>query len=324
MKKLIIITGILLLAVAVFAQHESKERARHKIQNHKSEAAARQSADRIQKNTTHTTRTDRLERTYSGSTRAGVKRVSTETRTAERSPAAREKGNSVSGHKNMSGPLRTNGRKDPVVEKRKPGNGDVRTGPARSPDSGNGNYGNKHEKPSVSSGRHAEQRRHYATPNRMPVRKTNGAAVHHVPVRFKKVHHYKAPSRVEVIWSHNMYREYRILYPEFRYWYYPAGYRIVTVPAYNAGFHIGEVRNVYGRIHEVWYSWSGDEYHLYFGGTYPYQDFTVILSGRDARRFHRHPELFFEGRYVWVTGLVSTFEGKPEIMVKRRSQVHLY
>ena len=114
------------------------------------------------------------------------------------------------------------------------------------------------------------------------------------------------------------------MYPDFHYWYYPVGYRIVTVPAYRAYFHMGEVRNVYGRIHEVWYSWSTDEYFLYFGGNYPYHDFTVILSGKHARRFSRHPEMFFTGQYLWVTGLVSNFDGKPEIIVMRRSQVHLY
>ena len=147
--------------------------------------------------------------------------------------------------------------------------------------------------------------------------------MHHVPVKHMK-RHYRSPRHVHVIWTPQMYREYRVIYPEFHYWYYPTGYRIITVPAYNAFFHIGDVRNVYGRVHEVWYSWSTDEYYLYFGGSYPYHDFTVILSGRDARRFDRYPEAFFAGRYIWVTGLVSTFEGKPEIMVKRTSQVHLY
>ena len=121
-----------------------------------------------------------------------------------------------------------------------------------------------------------------------------------------------------------MYHDYRVMYPEFRYWNYHTGYRIITIPAYNACFHVGDVRNVYGRIHEVWYSWSTDEYYMYFGGNFPYQDFTVIISGRDARRFSRHPEAYFGGRYIWVTGLLSNLEGKPEIMVKRKSQIHLY
>ena len=63
---------------------------------------------------------------------------------------------------------------------------------------------------------------------------------------------------------------------------------------------------------------------MYFGGSYPYQDFTVVLPGSYARRFNRNPEMYFAGRYIWVTGLVSTFDGKPEIMVMRKSQVHLY
>jgi hypothetical protein len=175
----------------------------------------------------------------------------------------------------------------------------------------------------ITHPRHAEQRRHYVTPNRKHVRKTH--AHRYVPVRHKKVHyHYRVPKRVKVVWTPRMYREYSTIYPEFHYWYYPMGHRIVTVPAYRAYFHIGEVRNVYGRVHEVWYHWETDEYHLYFGGTYPYHDFTVILPGRQARRFHHYPEAYFEGRYIWVTGLVSTFDGKPEILVRRKHQVNLY
>lgn len=170
---------------------------------------------------------------------------------------------------------------------------------------------------------HVEYRKHYTTPNRRVVRTNHVKAYHYNPVRYHKIRYY-APKRIHVTWTSRMYHDYRIMYPEFRYWYYPIGYRIVTIPFYNAYHHIGEVRNVYGRVHEVYYSWTTDEYHLYFGGAYPYHDFTVIISGRNARRFDRHPEMFFEGRYIWVTGLLSTFEGRPELIVKRNSQIHLY
>ena len=174
---------------------------------------------------------------------------------------------------------------------------------------------------------HAEKRKHYTTPNRRVVR-TNHVNNHHYrynPVRYRNVHyHYHAPKRVHVTWTNRMYRDYRIMYPEYRYWYYPVGYQIVTIPFYHAYYHVGEVRNVYGRVHEVYYSWTTDEYHLYFGGSYPYHDFTVVISGRHARRFDRYPEMFFEGRYMWVTGLLSTFNGRPELIVKRRHQIHLY
>ncbi len=283
------------MAVTAFGQHESRDRARQKIQNHKSEAAARQPAVRNQNNDQTRIR---------GNANSPGNRTAGAVRKAERKPAP----GSTAMYKRPA----TNGRKNPGVVKRD--NTGSREMEVR-----------KHNrKPGTPShARHEEQRKHYTTPNRTPVRKVRGVS-NHAPVRFKKVHNYRSPSHVDVIWTHRMFREYRILYPEFRYWYYPVGYRIVTVPAYRAWFHIGEVRNVYGRVDEVWYSWANDEYHLYFGGAYPYHDFTVILSGRDARRFHRNPERFFGGRYIWVTGLVSTFEGKPEIMVMRRSQVHLY
>ena len=165
----------------------------------------------------------------------------------------------------------------------------------------------------------------YTPSNRKHVRNTNSGVKHYTPVKYRTVHQpYRVPEHNHVVWTHNMHREYRSWYPDFNYWYYPTGYRIVNVPFHNAYFHIGEVRNVYGRVSNVWYSWSTDEYYLYFGASYPYQNFTVIVEGRDARRLSRHPEAYFGGRYIWVTGLISTFEGKPEIMVKRNSQIHLY
>jgi hypothetical protein len=275
MKKIIIISAMLLLAVTAFAQQGSRERARQNDQNHKSEATARRTGQnqRIEAPAGRTSQNHTPETSVRRKTSVpGVKHTVPERNNA----AGAERRNAESGSRNTSDQVRN-----------------------------------------------AEQRRHYTTPARRNVRNDHGVNTHYVPVKYHKVH-YRTPRNVHIIWTRQMYNEYRILYPDFRYWYYPMGYTVLTVPSYNAGFHIGEVRNVYGMVHDAWYSWTTDEYYLYFGGSYPYQDFTVILSGRDARRFSRFPEAYFEGRYIWVTGLVSTFEGKPEIMVKRNSQVHLY
>jgi hypothetical protein len=121
-----------------------------------------------------------------------------------------------------------------------------------------------------------------------------------------------------------MYHDYVRWYPDYHYWYYPIGYRIRTVSAYDAAYHIGEVTNIYGIVHQTWYSPETDEYFLYFGAAYPYQDFTVIIPGRKARRISHRPERFFQGRHIWVTGLISLYEGKPEMIIKRTSQIHLY
>jgi len=121
-----------------------------------------------------------------------------------------------------------------------------------------------------------------------------------------------------------MYRTYRRYYPHFELWYYPMGYRINTISAFEADAYIGEVARVYGKIYESWYSRKNDEYYLYIGGPFPYQDFTIILDGRDARKYSWSPHRYFTDRYISVTGLISSFDGKPEMIIKNRSQIELY
>ena len=99
------------------------------------------------------------------------------------------------------------------------------------------------------TGREYEQaRRVYETPaRRTVVRKTyvNPGYVYK-PIDYRRIHNpYRAPVRVELHWSVPMYREYRHLYPEFNYWYYPIGYSIHTISAYDAVFYFGEIARIY-------------------------------------------------------------------------------
>jgi hypothetical protein len=121
-----------------------------------------------------------------------------------------------------------------------------------------------------------------------------------------------------------MYYEYCYLYPQFDYWYYPYGYRIQTVSAYDAYHFIGEVARIYGKVSEVWYERQTDEYTLYIGGPYPYQDFSVILTGKHARGFSFRPERYFRNRNITVTGLVSLWDERPEMLIRKRSQIEVY
>lgn len=145
------------------------------------------------------------------------------------------------------------------------------------------------------------------------------------PLEYRRVHYpYRRPNVIDIYWNANMYRNYRVWYPDFNLWYYPSGYRIQTISAYDAYNYVGEVARVYGQINEVWYSVETGEYYLYIGGPYPYQDFTVIIDARDAMRYRHSPEQFFTNRQIAVTGLVSRFEDKPEMFIKKRSQISLY
>ncbi|KPL17234.1 MAG: hypothetical protein AMS26_01730 [Bacteroides sp. SM23_62] len=359
MKKIIIITAISLIAISAHAQRTSRERSRHEPVKQKSETAVRRSAEQkkssrglyaartkqvTSRDISHANRTRTSTAKNFSPERSGTGRTYYDKPgKGNNKPGNQGRGNANNGRWNDGQkPSQNRGTIHPYNGYKSPqrdgNNGrDPKNTPAR-------NYGNKskynsHRSPVETgtvrsnnrsrthhaSSNHTTQRKHYTTPNRRAVRTNHVKGYHYNPVRYRTVnYHYRVPKRIHVTWTHSMYHDYRIMYPEFGYWYYPIGYRIVTIPSYHAYYHIGEVRNIYGRVHEVYYSWTTDEYHLYFGGNYPYHDFTVIISGRHARNFSMHPELYFEGRYMWVTGLLSTFEGRPELIVKRRSQIHLY
>lgn len=146
-----------------------------------------------------------------------------------------------------------------------------------------------------------------------------------VPVEVRRVKYpYRVPVRTEVIWTLELSRRYEVYYPHYHSHHYHVGTRIATISAYDAYDFVGEIARVYGRVSETYYSWETDEYFLYLGDYYPYQDFTVIIPGREAREFSRRPERFFEREYIEVTGLVSRFQGKPEMIVRRAEQIGVY
>ncbi|MFO7934303.1 MAG: hypothetical protein R6U78_09480 [Bacteroidales bacterium] len=140
------------------------------------------------------------------------------------------------------------------------------------------------------------------------------------------IHHYRVlyrPRYINIYWTRNMYRDYARWYPDYR-WRYDFGYRIQTISIWDAKYNMGEVARAYGRVYATWYNRETDDYLLFFGGDYPYQEFTVVLPRYVARRFSWRPERYFLGRHITVTGLITTFDGIPEIVVKDRRQVDLY
>jgi hypothetical protein len=135
---------------------------------------------------------------------------------------------------------------------------------------------------------------------------------------------YPKPVHGPILWTPEMQSEYACIYPTVTYWPYPEGYRIETISAYDALFYSGEVVSVYGQVQEVYYFRPADEYILYFGAYYPYHDFTVVIPGRVARRFDNRPERYFQFAYVMVTGLVTLYDGVPEMYINRTYQINTY
>jgi len=174
------------------------------------------------------------------------------------------------------------------------------------------------------SARHYEHKKYYS-----------GRYYHHVyPTRHIKthyhydtyVHHYNVlyyPSYHEIYWTRNMYHNYRKWYPDYR-WNYRYGHRIHSISAFDAYYNLGEVAMVYGRVSATWHNRETDDYLLFFGGDYPNQVFTVVLPGRIARKFAWRPERYFLGEHMTITGLITTYDGIPEIIVKNKRQVGIY
>ena len=140
------------------------------------------------------------------------------------------------------------------------------------------------------------------------------------------IHHYNVlyyPSYGSIYWTRNMYRDYSRWYPEY-HWRYNYGYRIQTISVFDAQYNLGEVANVYGRVYATWHNRETDDFLLFFGGDFPYQQFTVVIPGHIARKFSWRPERYFLGEHVNITGLITTFDGSPEIVVKHKRQLGLF
>jgi hypothetical protein len=145
------------------------------------------------------------------------------------------------------------------------------------------------------------------------------------PRTYRRIHDpYPYPHHYNFYWTPEVRFEYIRLYPVIAFYKYPVGYLILNVSAYDAMYYRGEVVNVYGKVFEVYYSRSTDEYILYFGAYYPYHDFTAVIPGEIARIYSPWPERYFARENLVVTGLVTLFEGTPEIVVRANGQVKVY
>ncbi len=131
------------------------------------------------------------------------------------------------------------------------------------------------------------------------------------------------PTYTNTYWNRSMYRNYRRWYPEFN-WSYNYGHRINTISVFDAKYNLGEVATVYGRVYATWHNEETGDYLLFFGGDFPYQQFTVVLPERIARKFSWRPERYFLGEHITITGLITTFDGNPEILVKDKHQMGIY
>ncbi len=95
------------------------------------------------------------------------------------------------------------------------------------------------------------------------------------------------------------------------------------VPSREAARHIGKTVTICGPVAGASHfaRLKGEPTFLNFDRRHPEQTFTVVIWGKDARRFPRRPHLMFADKHVCVTGTVETYQGKPQIVVRDPAQI---
>ena len=91
-----------------------------------------------------------------------------------------------------------------------------------------------------------------------------------------------------------------------------------TYTATDAAKHVGETATVMDRVDGVHQSGKGNIF-LNMGGKYPNQAFTAFIPSSSAAQFSQ-PEQF-QGRTVAVSGKITLYHGKAEIIVTSPSQI---
>jgi hypothetical protein len=82
--------------------------------------------------------------------------------------------------------------------------------------------------------------------------------------------------------------------------------------------HVGETATVTDKVDGVHQSGKGNIF-LNMGGKYPNQAFTAFIPSASAAQFSNPQQ--YEGRTVAVSGKVTLYKGKPEIIVNSPSQI---
>lgn len=103
----------------------------------------------------------------------------------------------------------------------------------------------------------------------------------------------------------------------------PPPEELPTYGARAAGEHVGEHARVCGRVVDAAYvpGTSGRPTFLNFEEPHPDAVFTALIWGEDRRRFDAAPERAYRGRRICVHGRIRDHEGRPEIIVRRPSQI---
>jgi len=94
-----------------------------------------------------------------------------------------------------------------------------------------------------------------------------------------------------------------------------------TIPLDDIRNHIGEIVTVCAEVKSTFKTQQHHHSLLNMGGVYPEQKLTIIILEKHLKNFSYIPVEYLAGKTICVTGEVTLFEGKPQIKVKRESEI---
>ena len=89
--------------------------------------------------------------------------------------------------------------------------------------------------------------------------------------------------------------------------------------------HIGERTTVYGPVVDTHYASGSSGEPTFLNMCYPYPNpnrFTVVIWGENRGKFPQPPEDYYDGKTIYVSGLIDHYNGVPQIEVTSPDQIN--
>ncbi|GAA4092547.1 hypothetical protein GCM10022392_13570 [Mucilaginibacter panaciglaebae] len=102
---------------------------------------------------------------------------------------------------------------------------------------------------------------------------------------------------------------------------FQAAYAQTRIEAKEAPRHIKDTVTACGKVYSTKVIQSTGMVLLNIGGYYPNQDLTVVIKAAVVKQFKTPPNIEFSNGQVCITGAITIFKGKPEIIITNSQQI---
>jgi nuclease S1 len=97
-----------------------------------------------------------------------------------------------------------------------------------------------------------------------------------------------------------------------------------TITPASAKDYVGQKVTVCGSVTGTYFDQKARRHPTFinFGPAYPNSTFSLLIWGNDRKKFSYQPEEYLKNKQVCVTGTITTFKGRVEMIVTDSSQIN--